>query len=129
MNASLTAAEMLDNAARLDAHTLDQFVQKLIAMRARRRLDGPGAQESALLEKINRGLSAEQLQRFLHLQERREAETLTEAEHEELMTLIAAIEQLDAERVQYLGELAQLRKIPLRQLMDELGLFPANPYA
>lgn len=129
MDASLSAAEMLDNAARLDAQTLDQFVQKLIALRARRRLSGPGAQESVLLEKINRGLPAAQLQRFQHLQERREAETLTEAEHEELMTLIAAIEELDAERVHYLGELAHLRKMPVRQLMRELGIFPEKPYA
>jgi hypothetical protein len=129
MNAALSAAEMLDNASRLDSQALDQFVQKLIALRARRRLNGPGAHESALLEKINRGLPTEQLQRFLQLQERREAETLTESEHQELMTLIADIERLDAERVHYLGELAQLRKIPVRQLMRELGLFPANPYA
>jgi hypothetical protein len=129
MNAALSAAEMLDNAARLDSQALDQFVQKLIALRARRRLNSPDAHESALLEKINRGLPTEQLQRFLQLQERREAETLTEPEHQELMTLIADIERLDAERVHYLGELAQLRKIPVRQLMRELGLFPTNPYA
>jgi alkylhydroperoxidase family enzyme len=129
MDASLSAAEMLNNAARLDAQTLDQFVQKLIALRARRKLDSLDVQESVLLEKINRGLPAEQLQRFLRLQERREAETLTEAEHIELMALIAAIEQLDAERVHNLGELAHLRKIPVRQLMRELGIFPEKPYA
>lgn len=129
MDTPLSTAEMLNNAALLDAQTLDQFVQNLIALRARRKLAAPGGQEAALLEKINRGLPAEQLQRFLYLQERRESETLTDLEHEELMELIAAIERLNAERVQYLGELAQLRKIPVRQLMRELGLFPANPYA
>lgn len=129
MDISFSTAEMLDNAARLDAQELDNFVQKLIALRARRRLDGLSGQETALLEKINRGLSAEQLQRFQYLRERRETEALTDAEYEELLSLIAEIEKLNAERVQYLGELAQLRNIPVRELMRELGLLSEKPYA
>lgn len=129
MDISFSTAEMLDNAARLDAQELDNFVQKLIALRARRRLDGLNGQETALLEKINRGLSAEQLQRFQYLRERRETEALTDTEYEELLSLIAEIEKLNAERVQYLGELAQLRNIPVRELMRELGLLSEKPYA
>jgi len=83
----------------------------------------PG-EEAELLHKINQGLPSDVQQRYDELVGRRRAETLTSAEHRELLALIDRIEQSDAERVQALTELAQLRNISVATLITELGIHP-----
>ena len=46
---------------------------------------------------------------------------MTPAEYEELLTLVDRIELLEAERVQCLADLAQLRGVAFSDLVDELG--------
>jgi hypothetical protein len=53
---------------------------------------------------------------------------LTGEEHQELLTIVDELEQLNIERVQYLGELAVMRGVPVRELIDQLGIRP-QPYA
>lgn len=78
--------------------------------------------EAELLEQINQGLPPDVQQRYDELTAKRRAETLTPEEHEELLDLINRIEQADAERIQVLAELAQLRGVSVPALMDELGI-------
>ena len=53
-------------------------------------------------------------------------ETLTSNEHQELLALIDRIEEADAERVQALANLAELRNVSITALMDELGILPPS---
>ncbi|WP_236556935.1 hypothetical protein [Calothrix sp. PCC 7507] len=53
---------------------------------------------------------------------KREAETLTNEEHQELLHLNEQIEQLQAQRIEYLAELARMRRISLTALMENLGI-------
>src|SRR4030095_14318279 len=78
--------------------------------------------ESELLLAINRGLSAEVSDRYGILMNRRRAGTLTTEEHQELLSLTDEAELLQAERIEQLAELAQLRGKPLGALMDELRI-------
>ena len=52
------------------------------------------------------------------------ATTLTPAEHHELMALTNEVELWNAGRIERVAELARRRNVPLRQMMDELGLAP-----
>lgn len=63
-------------------------------------------------------------QRFDLLTAKRSAETLTSEEYDELLALSDEIELRDAQRVEYLAELAQLRNISLRSLMQQLDIRP-----
>lgn len=81
--------------------------------------------ESELLLAINRDLPAEVLERYRALMNRRRAGTLTPEEHQELLSLTDEAERLQAERIEHLAELAQLRGKPLGALMDELGIRPS----
>ena len=81
--------------------------------------------ESELLEEINRGFSAEHWQRYRELQAKREAETLTEKEHSELLSMIQVREEANVHRVECLAELAKRRQVPLRTLMDQMGIEPS----
>ena len=78
-----------------------------------------------MLERINQGLSPEAQQRYDELTAKRRAETLTPAEHRELLTSIDQIERADAERVHALIELAQLKNVSVDALMAELGIQPS----
>jgi hypothetical protein len=62
--------------------------------------------------------------RFDALVAKRQGLTLTEAEQVELLQLTDQIEQQDAQRVEALGRLAQLRGRSLPEIMQDLGINP-----
>ena len=80
--------------------------------------------EADLLQKINQGLPQDVWQRYTELVAKRRAETLASEEHEELISLSDQIEQANATRMEYLVELAQLRRVSLESLMRDLGIPP-----
>jgi hypothetical protein len=78
--------------------------------------------EADLLLKINEGIPAPLRQRYAELIARRQAETLADAEYDEMLQLTQQVEAFQARRVAYLAELAQLRHVPLAALADSLGI-------
>jgi iron-sulfur cluster repair protein YtfE (RIC family) len=63
-----------------------------------------------------------ELGEYYRLSVLRQAEQLQGQEYERLISLTHRVEAIHAERLKYVAELAQLRGIPLRQAMSELGL-------
>lgn len=122
----LSLEELLKGVAQLDPRELEQLIARLLVLRAQRVAPSLVDQEAELLEKINQGLSPEAQQRYDALTAKRRAESLTPEEHEELLASIDRIESSDAERVQALLALAQLRKISVEALMAELGIRPPD---
>jgi hypothetical protein len=80
--------------------------------------------ESELLLQINRTLDQARQERFGVLMEKRRAEDLTAEEHRELLVLTEQTEALQAQRMRALAELAEIRAVPLRQVMQDLGIRP-----
>jgi hypothetical protein len=60
--------------------------------------------------------------RYDELNDKLHEESITPEERAELLSLIDRIELADAERLQCLIELAQLRQISVETLMEQLGL-------
>jgi hypothetical protein len=85
------------------------------------------ARESQLLQDINLGLSQETWQRYHALAGKRSAETLSPAEHDELLALTHLIEEANARRLGHLLELARLRGVTLDEVVRDLGISPASP--
>lgn len=81
-------------------------------------------QETALFLRINAYLSPEQQRRHDELYAKREAETLTPAEHTELLHAIDTITTLWTDRLQALLDLAQLRHVSPQELMQQLAITP-----
>jgi hypothetical protein len=73
-------------------------------------------------------LSPDEARRYQELMDRRRACTLTPEEHGELLQLTDTAEAVQAERVRHLTELARLRGISLRTLIEELGLQPTDAH-
>jgi hypothetical protein len=82
--------------------------------------------ETALLQRINHGMPRQQQERYQSLIQRRDTRSLTQEEHEELLRLTDQVEQAEADRASALVELAQLRQVPVDQLLRELGIHPAS---
>ena len=92
------------------------------SLQARRRAPGLSQGESELLAKINRGFPPDVQRRLNELIAKRQAETLTPGEHEELLRLVEQSEKAEATRVEALAQLAALRGMSLTTLMDDLGM-------
>lgn len=122
---ALSPDELLRAIDRLDRSQIRPFVEQILHRAARRLAPHLDRRESELLEAINRGLPAELEGRYRELIAEREAETLGPAELEELMSLTIQAEKLQAERMENLVDLAQLRGVSLTDLMTELGIEPS----
>ena len=118
----LSPEELLKAVEQLSQQDLERFVSSAIALRAQRRETTLPRPEAELLQKINRGISPDTQKRYDELIAKRQAETLTDDEHRELLELSEQVELLEAQRLEYLAELARLRGISLIELMENLGI-------
>ena len=115
--------QLLHQAEQLHPGEFDQFVLRVLALNARRKSKGLPLEESQLLKKINAEFPAKKMERFLLLDEKRRQETLTPDEHQELLNLVRQLERYDARKLQWVGQLALLRKVPFDALLKQLGLY------
>jgi len=118
----LSSEELLEAADKLSASELEKFVSQVITLQARRRAPWLPQAESELLLKINQGLPGDLRKRYNELIAKRRAETLTPNEYEELLRLTDQVETMHVRRMEYLSELASLRKTSLSNLMKQLGI-------
>ena len=117
-------AEVLNGLARLETSDLAQLVEQVIALQARRRAPSMPKNEADLLQKINQGPAPEVRRRYAELTAKLRAEAIMPEEHQELLQLIDQIELADAERMQHMVALAQLRQVSVDALMHQLGIRP-----
>jgi hypothetical protein len=86
------------------------------------KLDYTPITESILLQKIDRTLPPKIQQRYNELRSKLQAETLTSDEHQEFLDFTDTVEQFDADRLQHLLALAQLRQVSLPELLNRLSI-------
>jgi hypothetical protein len=122
LQAEVSRDALLEAVGQLSPPELDQFVAEVLKLRARRGPPRLGAAESELLSRINRDFPEGLRERYAELIARRRDESLTPEEHQELLRLTAEAERLEGDRLAALAELARLRGVPLRALMDDLGI-------
>lgn len=126
---SLNLEQLLSGVAQLDTDELRNFVERVSVMLAQRRAASLPELEASLLQLINQGLPEDIQHRYSELQTKLQDEAIAPEEHQELLQLIDVVEQAEADRLQALVELAQLRGVTLPALMEQLGLQPPTVYA
>lgn len=124
--AAIPPPELVRAASALDPDRLDALIGELLRVRADRLAPRIGADETALLARVNAGPPADVWPRYRELTAARRAETLSAADHAELMRLTDAVELYQADRVAALAELAAVRRVSLPELAATLGLTPAE---
>ena len=122
VQAQLPVEELLKAIRQLSEPELDHLVQLTLALRAQRRAPSLPQAEAELLQEINQSIPTEIQQRYDVLITKRKVETLTPEEHAELLQLTDRIENLEAQRMMCLAELAQLRQTSLGELMEQLDI-------
>lgn len=122
VDADLSLDQLLQAVDQLTRPELDEFVPRVVALRARREAPSLSKAEASLLLKINQSLPADDVARYEALITKRQEETLSPHEHAELLRLTQQFEALQATRVSYLAQLAEIKCIPLTQLVDDLGI-------
>ena len=104
---------------------LEHLVDQVIAIRAERIAPHLAADESALLVRINQGLAGNERAKMRALLEKRDDETLTPPEWQELTALTDKLELRHADRLTAVAQLARLRGVTFDTIIAQLGLqFP-----
>lgn len=114
--------ELVQAANNLNETDLNQLVSRVLLLKAKRQAPILSGAETELLLHINQGVSADLQQQYRDLRAKRDDGTLTDEEYELLLELSDRIEILAAERAGSLVKLAELRQVPLTQLMNELEI-------
>jgi len=116
--------QLLHAALQLPRSELDQFVTRLLVLRIQHDTPRLPQDEAELLLKINEDLPPAVQQRLDELISKRQTQSLTPAEHQELIHLTEQSEKVDADRMQHLLGLAALRNVSLDEVMRQLGIHP-----
>jgi len=112
---------------KLDHIELENVLSRISIMLAINKAPSLPQQEAKLLGVINQGVDANVMQRHIELTNLMHNDKLTEQEHQELIQLIDQIEQADAERMQALVELANIRAVSVDALMQQLNIHTKKP--
>jgi hypothetical protein len=118
--------ELITAANQLNETDLDRLLHQVVVLRTRRKTQVLPEKEAQMLQIVNQGVPTDFRARYQVLQEKREAETLTETEYDTLIQLSNQIEQIGAQRLEALANLAQLRQVSLLDLMETLGIQPVS---
>ena len=121
-----TTKHLGDLLQQLSQHELEQFIEQVLQLRAKSIAPSLPTQESELLLKINQGLPEELQHLYQALIDKRDRETLTESEYQQLLESTEQVEKYQAQRLEYLTQLAQTRQVSLANLITQMGLKPIN---
>jgi hypothetical protein len=121
-----SSEDLLKAVGQLSQSDLRKFISQAIAIQAQRTTSSLMQRESELLLKINQGIPVDIQKSYNDLIAKRDAELLTNDEYKELLRLTEQIEKQQAQRIEYLAELASLKGISLNTLMENLGIQTQN---
>jgi HPt (histidine-containing phosphotransfer) domain-containing protein len=121
---SIELDQLLAGVAQLDTPDLEKLLIQVRYVLAHRKNPSLPALEIELLQKINQTLPDESQRQYDDLSAKMRSGVITPNEHQDLLKLIDIVEQTDADRLQHLIQLSQLRNISLAELMQQLDIHP-----
>ena len=121
VKAQISKKQLLHAVASLTDAEFQRFIKQASALRAKqpKRLS---RRESELLMKINEGPPAKVRQRYDELFAKKRESELAPSEYEELCALSDQLELDNAQRLENLAQLAQVRGQSLEEVMHALGI-------
>jgi hypothetical protein len=123
----LSTEQIISAVSQLSLQELERVFDRVLALQAERKAPRLTEEEPTLIARIKQGLPDDLRARLSFLRVKREDETITDAEYEELTRLTLQAEELHAERMDAMVKLARLRGVSLPTLMDQLNIhFPEN---
>ena len=124
IKAQFSFDELLKMVEQLSSSDLEQFIFRVFALHVQRKAPRLPNREFELLFKANQNIPDDAQIRYDELIAKRQAETLTTDEYQQLLQLTEQFEQFEAARIETMAELAQLRQTSLTNVMIELNIQP-----
>jgi hypothetical protein len=118
----LDIRQLLAGVAQLDTPELEQFLTSVSLLLSNRQESASLPSETDLQQSINQGLSSDTQQRYDALRSKLHSQSITPEEHQELLSLVDVVERSEAERLQHLIALSQMRKVSLDDLLKQLDI-------
>ena len=119
----MSTSQLLRAVAQLSWEDFQEFMSRAVALQpVPPEAPRLSRRETALLLKINAGPPPEWQSSYTKLLEKRRAGRVSAEEERQLLKLVDKMERYDVKRMEWLTELAALRKLPLRVLIKSLGL-------
>ena len=119
----ITTENLLNAVAQMPESEFNRFVANAKKVRTNKR---NSTREIELIRKINGVFEEFPRQRYNELNVKFEADTLNKDEYEELLGLSDMSEILNAERLGYIAEIAEIRHQTLEEAVKSLGIKPAR---
>jgi len=117
--------ELLKTVQQLNSNELEALITQVTRVQAQRKAPSLPQDQSLLFQQINQSISPQLQEQYKILLAKRDSETLTSEEYQELLNLSAQIEELEVIRIEHITELAQLRQTSLTSLIQEFHLQPS----
>ncbi|MDX2070629.1 MAG: hypothetical protein SFV55_19535 [Haliscomenobacter sp.] len=122
----LSPEQILEQMGQLALSDLEQVMNKGYYLLAEKKAPHLSKRETELFMEINKGFEQEFQDRYDLLKEKLENETMNLLENEEFIGMTEIVEARNVTRLQCIVELAQLRKVTVPELMNQLGLIKHN---
>ncbi len=113
--------DLLKSVSTLESNEIMQFMHEMGRIVAARKVKSLPLRETELLKAINQSISTKLQFAYETLMLKLNNESISEKEHQELLKLVAKIEAQKVKKIEYMMELAQLRKISLKDLAHQLN--------
>lgn len=108
----------------LNPSELEVFMKQLQNLKSEVARENVSEKEEELLNNINNPFNKKKSLRLNYLIARRDAETLTKTEHQELLDLYEDFEKYELKRLNFLAKLAELRKQTLHEVVEFFNIKP-----
>jgi hypothetical protein len=116
--------QLLNAALQMPRGEMEQFVRRLLVLKAQEETPCLTTVEAEILGKIERDAPPAARRRLNELIKQRQAGRITPAELGELIQLTNEAKDFNAERLKHLIELASLRDVSLERPMAQLNIKP-----
>lgn len=122
IQSQLTRHDLLKAVSQLSLSEFEAFFDDVVALRDRQQANSLPPAEADLIETINQTLSLTEQTQYQVLIEKRQAETLTEAEYQCLIELSDRLDFYHSQRMTALAQLGRMRQKSLLGMMAEFGI-------
>lgn len=106
---------------------LEEFLNEVSTLIARKKVKNLSEREIELIKVIYQKQPVEFKEKYDLLYQKLQSETISEEEHEELLTLMESSENYNNQWLEALVELAQLRGVTIFELKKQLGIENFDP--
>jgi hypothetical protein len=113
--------DLLKSVSTLESSEIIQFMQEMGRIVAARKVKSLSERETELLKAINESIPTKLQVSYESLMLKLNNESISDDEHKDLLKLVAKMEAKKGKKVEYMMELAQLRKISLKELVQQLN--------